>query len=82
MHFITGSELKEWRQLLHISQTAMAAQTGVSSFRISQFECGYKELTEEEMIKLQQFMFLLSEQRAQKIQSSTHKSKTGGSDAD
>ena len=49
-------DLVSLRSKLGISQTKLAVLTGVSRFKISQFECGYGRLDEAELGKIRQFL--------------------------
>lgn len=44
--------IKECREKLSVSQRKLSAITGISTFKISSHECGYKHLTEAEVDKL------------------------------
>lgn len=49
---MTKKSLRTARKKKGISQIALAQKTGVSKFRIQQFELGYSKLTKEEKDKL------------------------------
>jgi transcriptional regulator with XRE-family HTH domain len=41
-------KIKEVRKRLNISQALLAKRTGISRFRISELECGYKDASQKE----------------------------------
>lgn len=49
-------DLVSLRTKLGISQTKLAVLTGVSRFKISQFECGYGGLDESELAKIRRYL--------------------------
>lgn len=49
---MTSKKLKQQRTRLAISQVRLARATGVSRYRIHEFECGYIDLTKDEILKI------------------------------
>lgn len=53
---LTPRILIEMRKATGISQIRLSRLTGVSRFRITMFECGYNDLTQEEALRLLEFL--------------------------
>lgn len=53
---MSPNQLKKLRKEKRISQTAIALRADVSRYRISQFECGYVELTKNEKLKIKEVL--------------------------
>lgn len=49
-------KIVEARKKKNVSQYKLAAMTGISRFRISMFECGYKEPSKEELSKMKEVL--------------------------
>lgn len=47
---------REMRKELGLSQVEVSLRTGISRFRLSQFECGYAPLTKAEFQTLSNFL--------------------------
>lgn len=58
------SELRKKRDKVYISQKELSVKTGISRYKISDFECGYCELTFEELLKIQTYLDEVAEKRA------------------
>ncbi len=58
------SELKAKRAKLCVSQKELSVKTGISRYKISDFENGYCELSFEEHLKIQTYLDQVAEKRA------------------
>lgn len=60
-------DLHSVRRAAGLSQSALAAQTGISRPRLSAAECGYLELSEEEIARILTAIAAEPERRAARI---------------
>ncbi len=60
-------DLHTVRRAAGLSQSALAAQTGISRPRLSAAECGYLELSEEEIANIRAAVAAEPERRAARI---------------